>query len=98
MRILTGGVVPMGADAVVRQEHVRENGGWVTFSAGVSAGSDIRRRAEEVRKGQVVLEERVALGPAQLGLCAAMGKAVVSTTVGAEGIALVISVQLEPDP
>ena len=75
VRILTGAVVPPGADTVVKLEETVEDGEWVTFLKPAKAGLNIRRRAEEVSKGRVVLSKGTILGPAQIGLCASVGKA-----------------------
>lgn len=77
VRILTGAVVPPGADTVVKQEETREKNGRVTFLRPIKAGLNVRKRAEEVKKGAVVLSKGMILGPAQIGLCASVGKAAV---------------------
>ena len=78
VRILTGAVVPPGADAVVKLEDTEEGAGAVTFLEAEATGANIRRQGEEVREGEVVLNAGTVLGPAQIGLCALLGKAVVS--------------------
>ena len=75
VRILTGAIVPPGADTVVRLEDTAEDGEWVTFLKPAKAGLNIRRRGEEVSKGRVVLSKGTVLGPAQIGLCASVGVA-----------------------
>lgn len=75
VRILTGANIPPGADAVVMVEQTDESDGLVTFQTKVPAGSNIRRRGEEAKKGAVLLNKRTLLGPLQIGLCAAVGKA-----------------------
>ena len=77
VRILTGAVVPPGADTVVKVEQTRAGGDAVTFLEAPQLGENIRRQGEEVRQGQTILEEGAALGPAQIGLCASVGKATV---------------------
>jgi molybdopterin molybdotransferase len=78
VRILTGGVVPRGADAVMMLEHAREHEGQVHFDEMVPLGVNIRRRGEDARKGAVVLAAGSLLRSAQIGLSAAVGKALVS--------------------
>ena len=77
VRILTGANVPPGADAVVMQEDTSAGDGEVTFLAAVERGENIRRRGEECARGDVLLEPPAPLGPVQVGLCAAVGKATV---------------------
>jgi molybdopterin molybdotransferase len=74
VRILTGAVVPPGADTVVKVEQTSDSGDVVTFLEAPQPGANIRRQGEEVRRGQIILEEAAALGPAQIGLCASVGK------------------------
>lgn len=76
--ILTGAAVPPGADTVVMVEDTVETDGVVRFRTKTPRGENIRRRGEEVRRGQVVLERGTVLGPAQIGVCASVGKAAVS--------------------
>ena len=77
VRILTGAVVPRGADTVVKVEETTEANGYVTFPAKVACGANIRRRGEVAAKGKVVLTRGSVLDPAQVGLCASVGKAMV---------------------
>jgi len=75
VRVLTGANIPPGADAVVMVEQTEEVGGAVTFQMKVPAGSNIRRRGEDAKRGVVLLSKATVLGPVQIGLCAAVGKA-----------------------
>jgi molybdopterin molybdotransferase len=77
MGIATGGVVPEGADAVVPIEYVVENDNTVEIDEAPEAGSNVRPRGGDVRRGEVVVEAGVRLGPAQIGALAAAGVAVV---------------------
>jgi len=75
--VLTGAVVPPGADTVVQVEQTRRTDGGVVFFPPIRRGANVRRRGEEVRKGRVVLPAGTVLGAPQIGLCASVGKAVV---------------------
>lgn len=72
-RILTGGVVPDGADTVVMFEEVRIDGHRVTVPAGLTAGSNFHRPGADVKAGERVLTAGAQLGAAELGLAAALG-------------------------
>jgi molybdopterin molybdotransferase len=74
-RIMTGAPVPPGADAVVQVELTDGGTGSVLVNGVVQEGSHIRRAGEDVRTGDVVLPAGIELGPAQLGLAAAVGAA-----------------------
>jgi molybdopterin molybdotransferase len=78
IRISTGAVVPAGADAVVRVEDTREEDGRVEVLSEVAPGRDIRRAGDDIRPGETVLERGARLGPAELGVLASLGAAVVA--------------------
>lgn len=72
-RIFTGAPIPSGADSVVMQEHVRREGSRVTIDGPVRAGSNIRRRGEDIAKGETLLEAGQRLDARHLALLAAQG-------------------------
>jgi molybdopterin molybdotransferase len=72
-RILTGGVLPDGADTVVMVEDVRLAGESVTVPPGLRAGNNFHRPGADVTAGEVVLRAGAQLGAAELGLVAALG-------------------------
>ena len=75
VRILTGANVPPSADTVVMVEQTREDRGDVAFFSRAEAGANILRRSEDARKGEVLLRKGTVLRAAQVGVCAAVGKA-----------------------
>jgi molybdopterin molybdotransferase len=77
-RVLTGAVIPPGADAVVRQEDTNSDGEQLEILAAPSPRENIRDAGEDVRAGERILEVGEALGPAQLGMLASLGRSVVS--------------------
>jgi molybdopterin molybdotransferase len=75
-RIFTGAPVPEGADAVVMQEDTRpHHEGYIAVVESVELGESVRRKGEDVTRGEVVLRAGNRLGPAQLGMAAAVGLA-----------------------
>lgn len=76
-RILTGAVVPPGADTVVKVEDTEETGSDITILKSATEGMNIRKQGEEVRKGKTVIKSRLSLTTAQIGICASVGKNVV---------------------
>jgi molybdopterin molybdotransferase len=72
-RILTGAPIPVGADAVIAQEDVRREGDRIVLSRAPRAGDNIRRRGEDVRSGDCLIEAGTAMGPLQAGVAAACG-------------------------
>jgi molybdopterin molybdotransferase len=73
-RIFTGGPLPEGADSVIPQEEAGMDGGTLVLPRSVEAGSFVRPRGEDMRAGEGVLESGRTLGPAELGLLAALGR------------------------
>ena len=76
--ISTGAAIPAGADAVVRVEDTRHDGDQVELAVGVATGTNVRCAGEDVKAGAVVLEPGARLGPAELGVLAALGCAELS--------------------
>ncbi len=79
-RIFTGAPIPAGADAVLAQEeaepHTDASGQpQLRFLKPARLGQHIRRRGEDIARGQVVLPAGTLLGPAELGLAASLGAA-----------------------
>jgi len=75
IRISTGAEVPRGATAVVMVEKTTERDGYVTV-AETTPGQNIRRAGEDVQAGATVLTPGTILGPAELGVAANAGAAV----------------------
>lgn len=73
VRIMTGGVVPEGADTIVMQEHVKAKDGQVTIGSGHRKGQHLRRAGEDLAAGQVALRRGTPLRPAEIGLIASLG-------------------------
>ena len=74
IRIMTGAMIPSGADAVVMQEQVCVNeDGTVTFSELPKANQNIRRIGEDVKQGDVVLQQGALLNAVSLPLLASLG-------------------------
>ncbi|MBX3637968.1 MAG: molybdopterin molybdotransferase MoeA [Rubrivivax sp.] len=74
VRIMTGAVMPAGADTVVPLELARAEGTSVQVPAGVvRAGDNLRRRGEDLARGKPALRAGRVLRPADLGLAASLG-------------------------
>jgi molybdopterin molybdotransferase len=72
-KIMTGGMIPRGADCVVMLEQTRMLSGNRIVFEGRRTGSYIRYRSEDVRKGDVVLRRGTRLGPQHVALLATVG-------------------------
>jgi molybdopterin molybdotransferase len=72
-RILTGGVLPDGADCVVMVEDVRLEGDVVTTPASLTPGTNFHQPGADLRAGELVVAAGTQLGAAEIGLAAALG-------------------------
>ena len=79
LRIMTGAVIPTGADTVVPLELCRVEGEQVHIEAGVMRAGDNRRsRGEDLALGRPALQAGRLLKPADMGLVASLGIAALS--------------------
>jgi molybdopterin molybdotransferase len=84
MRIMTGSVVPNGADCVIPFESTDEPGGKcgpnpssptrVTILAPGKPGANIRPAGSNVHRGSLVVPKGTAIGPAQISALATIGR------------------------
>jgi molybdopterin molybdotransferase len=74
VRIMTGAMMPAGADAVVPLEWTDGGVAKVRIDQRPDPGAYIRRAGEDVAVGEVVLTAGTHLGAAQIGLAAAVGR------------------------
>jgi len=73
-RIMTGAVMPAGADAVVMQEKTRAlDGDQVEILEPVRAGANVRRRGEDVKEGALLFSAGRELSIADAGALWAQG-------------------------
>lgn len=77
IRIMTGAVLPAGADTVVPIERVRLEGGTavVADDADVAPGRHVHARGTDGRQGAVLLEPGLTIGPAEIAVIASAGVA-----------------------
>jgi molybdopterin molybdotransferase len=76
-KIMTGAVVPPGADTVIRVEDTQEQDGRVSIRKTNDAGANVRNKGEDIHTGQTVLEKGRVLRPADIGLLASVGRSFV---------------------
>jgi molybdopterin molybdotransferase len=73
VRIMTGAVLPAGADTVVMQEVAGVDGAHAVIPPGQKPRLNTRRRGEDLRAGSVALAAGKRLSPADIGLVASLG-------------------------
>ncbi len=74
VRIMTGALIPDGADVVVMQEQAEvADNGKIRIDANHRVGENIRRAGEDVRQGDIVIDAGARLNPADLGVLASLG-------------------------
>ncbi|NOR52819.1 MAG: hypothetical protein GQ536_01855 [Candidatus Aminicenantes bacterium] len=71
-KIMTGGVVPEGANRVVKREVTIEEEGYMRI-VGEDPTMNICFRGEDVRTGDVLLRKGTRIGPSEIGVVASMG-------------------------
>ncbi|ROQ27646.1 gephyrin-like molybdotransferase Glp [Gallaecimonas pentaromativorans] len=74
VRIMTGAVIPQGADTVVMQELALVDGNNVRFSAAPRQGDNVRLKGEDIQEGSTILKTGHRLQPADIGLLASLGQ------------------------
>jgi molybdopterin molybdotransferase len=77
VRIMTGGMVPVGADTVIKLEETAEDGGYVKCMADPERGYGIRPKGDSLKKGQIVLRAGNVISPLEIGALASMRRAYV---------------------
>ena len=75
VRIVTGAEMPRGADSVVPVEWTDGGTVNVRIAQQPSLGASVRRAGEDVHAGDQVLEQGTVLGPRQIAVLAAVGRA-----------------------
>jgi molybdopterin molybdotransferase len=78
MRIMTGALLPNGADSVVQVEVTDGGSATVQIREAVKIGANVRRRGEDMRAGDVVLRAGARIGPAEVGVLASAQRRSVS--------------------
>jgi molybdopterin molybdotransferase len=73
VRIMTGGSLPEGTDAVVMFEDVEETDGRALLQHKPRLGENVHPRGMDLTAGQTILRRGLRIGPAEVGLLATVG-------------------------
>ena len=78
VRIMTGAIMPEGADTVIIQEDVQAAGDGISIDGSTRKGDNVRQAGEDIAIGDLILTAGRRLNPADIGLIASLGIAEVS--------------------
>ena len=78
VRIMTGAVIPVGADTVIQKERARSSrdtssGDQMAVMPVPAKGTNTRRAGEDLRAGEVALKRGQLVRPAEVGMMASLG-------------------------
>lgn len=73
-KIMTGGVVPEGADCVIMKEYVETPTENAVRFVGAKTADNICRRGEDITAGEIVLRRGARIGPEQIAVLASVGR------------------------
>jgi len=77
IRIMTGALIPAGADTVAHVEITDAGSDFVTVKQSLKRGTNVRKRAEDMRAGDTVLHAGTPIGAAEIGVIASVQKSAV---------------------
>ena len=77
IRIMTGALLPEGADSVVQVELTDAGSDVVRVGEAVPRGANVRRRGEDMHRGDVVLRDGTPIRAGELGVLASVQQRVV---------------------
>ena len=72
-RIMTGAPIIKGGDTVLEKEKAFVQGNCLVISAPIPKGKNVRYKAEEIKKHELVLPKDSVINPGTIGFLAAMG-------------------------
>ena len=73
VRIMTGAVIPAGADSVVQQERAKASAVQVSVMPLPKKGTNTRSAGEDLRAGEAALKRGQPIRPAEIGMMASLG-------------------------
>jgi molybdopterin molybdotransferase len=74
VKIFTGAPIPKGATAVIPVEYTEAKNGKVLIKEAFKEGANIRRKGEELKAGEIVLQKGTILRHYEIGLLASLNK------------------------
>ena len=77
IRIMTGALIPEGADTVAHVEITDAGSDFVTVNESLKRGTNLRKRGEDMHAGDIVLHAGTPIGAAEIGVLASVQKSVI---------------------
>ncbi len=75
LEVMTGAILPKGADTVVRYEDVEIVNGQASVNAEFKAAQNIHKKGEDRKKGDLLVSQGTRISVAEIGVGASIGKA-----------------------
>ncbi len=72
-RIFTGAKIPENCEAVVMQEKTKSDGDTLIIEEQIGPGKNIRRKGDQVKKGEMVFDKGQKINPSVIGLLTSFG-------------------------
>jgi molybdopterin molybdotransferase len=72
--VMTGAVLPLGTDTVIRYEDISINNGAATINVNIEQGQSIHVHGQDATQGELLLSPGMVLSPAEIALLASVGK------------------------
>ena len=73
VKIMTGAPIPIGADAVIKQEDVTFKDGFIEVNKTVNAEENICLKGEDIKEGSLLVKRNKRLDYADIGILASSG-------------------------
>jgi molybdopterin molybdotransferase len=80
IEVMTGAVVPEGADCVLPYEETTRDGDWITTESQVGPGSSVHRRGSDHKAGDVIVRSGVRLTGREIAVAASCGHAALTVS------------------
>ena len=74
MKIMTGAIIPKGADSVIKVEDTSEDSDYVYIKKEVRVGENIRSKGEDFTNGAMLIKKGSLLTPYEIGVLSTIGK------------------------
>jgi molybdopterin molybdotransferase len=79
IEVMTGAVLPLGTDTVIRYEDLKIEKSWVTLQVeNIEKGQSVHRQGQDAAKNETLLSPGMIISPSEIALMASVGKSTVN--------------------